>query len=174
MLVLPNSPAREERCSTNGARYPTSCSQKKLRCRGCAMMDGLHEEGKVLGTLAGLHNGAVNQELLLHNEYLAAENRILRARLPSRLRLSDPDARQWQKSARGWDARLWPTWLLSRNRIPLSRSTGGSSLRSSTARSTASTRAARESVRKSRPSLSRWHGRIPAGGTTGLPVPWRS
>src|SRR5215470_9154664 len=35
--------------------------------------------------------GAVNQELLLRNEYLAAENRILRAKLPSRLRLSDPE-----------------------------------------------------------------------------------
>jgi len=34
--------------------------------------------------------GLVNQELLLQNEYLAAENRILRAHLPSRLRLSDP------------------------------------------------------------------------------------
>ena len=33
--------------------------------------------------------GLVNQELLLRNEYLAAENRILRAHLPSRLRLSD-------------------------------------------------------------------------------------
>jgi hypothetical protein len=33
--------------------------------------------------------GLVNQELLLRNEYLAAENRILRARLPSRLRPSD-------------------------------------------------------------------------------------
>jgi putative transposase len=33
--------------------------------------------------------GLVNQELLLQNEYLAAENRILRAHLPSRLRLSD-------------------------------------------------------------------------------------
>ena len=32
--------------------------------------------------------GLVNQELLLRNEYLAAENRILRAHLPSRLRLS--------------------------------------------------------------------------------------
>ena len=37
--------------------------------------------------------GLVNQELLLQNEYLAAENRILRARLPSRLRLSDPERR---------------------------------------------------------------------------------
>ena len=35
--------------------------------------------------------GLVNQELLLLNEYLAAENRVLRAHLPSRLRLSDPE-----------------------------------------------------------------------------------
>src|SRR6202171_1042978 len=35
--------------------------------------------------------GSVNQELLLRNEYLAAENRILRAKLPLRLRLSNPE-----------------------------------------------------------------------------------
>src|SRR6478672_2778534 len=35
--------------------------------------------------------GLVNQELLLKNEYLAAENRILRAHLSDRLRLSDPE-----------------------------------------------------------------------------------
>ena len=35
--------------------------------------------------------GLVNQELLLGNEYLVAENRILRARLSSRLRLTDPE-----------------------------------------------------------------------------------
>src|ERR1022692_2923254 len=34
--------------------------------------------------------GIVNQELLLQNEYLAAENRILRTHLPARMRLSDP------------------------------------------------------------------------------------
>src|SRR5712671_5589957 len=33
--------------------------------------------------------GLVNQQLLLQNEYLAAENRILRAHLPTRLRPSD-------------------------------------------------------------------------------------
>jgi len=38
-----------------------------------------------------LVTGLVNQELLLRNEYLAAENRILRAHLPSRLRLSDAE-----------------------------------------------------------------------------------
>src|SRR5262249_22936233 len=35
--------------------------------------------------------GLVNHELLLRNEYLVAENRILRAHLPSRLRLSDAE-----------------------------------------------------------------------------------
>jgi putative transposase len=35
--------------------------------------------------------GSVNQELLLRNEYLAAENRILRAKFPTRLRLGDPE-----------------------------------------------------------------------------------
>jgi hypothetical protein len=44
-----------------------------------------------LGTPSGLCDGLVNQALLLQNEYLAAENRILRVRLPSRLRLSDPE-----------------------------------------------------------------------------------
>src|SRR5918992_2225543 len=33
--------------------------------------------------------GLVNQELLLQNEYLIAENRILRSQLPKRVRLSD-------------------------------------------------------------------------------------
>src|SRR5450759_902368 len=35
--------------------------------------------------------GLVNQKLLLQNEYLAVENRILRAHLPTRIRLSDPE-----------------------------------------------------------------------------------
>ena len=40
---------------------------------------------------ASVRTGSVNQKLLLQNEYLAAENRILRAKLPSILRLSDPE-----------------------------------------------------------------------------------
>jgi putative transposase len=35
--------------------------------------------------------GAVDQELLLRNEYLAAENRILKAQLPRRLRFSNAE-----------------------------------------------------------------------------------
>jgi hypothetical protein len=43
--------------------------------------------------------GSVNQELLLQNEYLAAENRILRSKLPAMLRLSNPSARPLPRSA---------------------------------------------------------------------------
>jgi hypothetical protein len=43
------------------------------------------EQNGLLAYLTGL----VNQELLFQNEYLAAENRILRAHLPARLYLSD-------------------------------------------------------------------------------------
>ena len=35
--------------------------------------------------------GSMDQELLLRNEYLAAQNRVLRAKLPARLRLSNPE-----------------------------------------------------------------------------------
>jgi hypothetical protein len=59
--------------------------------------------------------GLVNQELLLQNEYLAAENRILRSHLPPRLRLSDPERETLAEIGRGWGAELWP-------RLPVSRS----------------------------------------------------
>ena len=37
------------------------------------------------------YTGTVDQELLLRNEYLSAENRILRAQIKGRLLLSDPE-----------------------------------------------------------------------------------
>ena len=46
-----------------------------------------HKWARLLAYVTGL----VNQKLLLQNEYLAAENRILRAHLPARMRLSDPE-----------------------------------------------------------------------------------
>ena len=45
--------------------------------------------------------GLVNQELLLQNEYLAAENQILRAHLPVRLRLTDPEDPLWRRLVSG-------------------------------------------------------------------------
>lgn len=42
---------------------------------------------RILAYVAGL----INQELLLRNEYLSAQNRILRAHLSPRLRLTDAE-----------------------------------------------------------------------------------
>src|SRR6516162_4990877 len=49
--------------------------------------------GNQCARLLAYVTGRVNQELLLQNEYLAAENRVLRAHLPARLRLSDRERR---------------------------------------------------------------------------------
>src|SRR3954452_12232750 len=50
-------------------------------------MKAAYEVARLLAYVTGL----VNQELLLQFEYLAAENRILRAYVPARLRLSDTE-----------------------------------------------------------------------------------
>src|SRR5260370_30863748 len=50
--------------------------------------------------------GLVNQKLLLQNEYLIAENRILRAHLPARMRLSDPERSTLAEIGYGWLERL--------------------------------------------------------------------
>jgi putative transposase len=49
------------------------------------------KKGNDWARLLAYVTGLVNQQLLLQNEYLVAENRILRAHLTSRLRLSDPE-----------------------------------------------------------------------------------
>jgi hypothetical protein len=46
-----------------------------------AMMHSLHEDQR-MGALLAYVTGLVNQRLLLQNDYLAADNRILRAQLP--------------------------------------------------------------------------------------------
>jgi len=50
--------------------------------------------------------GTVDQQLLLRNEYLVAENRILKAQLQGRLRLSMPSERGSARLAIDWAARL--------------------------------------------------------------------
>ncbi len=54
-------------------------------------------------------SGSVDQELLLRNEYLVAENRILRGQITGRLQLNDGERKTlaeigkkpWEKSLRG-------------------------------------------------------------------------
>jgi hypothetical protein len=67
------------------------------------------KENKWLRLLAYV-TGWVNQELLAQNEYLAAENRILRAHLPARLRLSDPERSTLAEIGKRMGARFWSRW----------------------------------------------------------------
>ena len=66
------------------------------------MMNRLHWT-RLLAFVTGL----INQELLLRNEYLLAENRILRAHLPARLRLTDPERRRLAEIAKHGFLRDW-------------------------------------------------------------------
>src|ERR1044072_7697729 len=75
----------------------------------------------------------VNQKRLLQNEYLIAENRILRAHLPARILLSDPERSTLAESASGSRA-LRST---SPNLIPSSPGTASSLRGNSTAPATA-------------------------------------
>jgi hypothetical protein len=66
-----------------GSKYP-----KQLRMQAIWTLD-MREN--CWARLLVYVTGMINQELLFKNEYLAAENRILRAHLPARLWLSDPE-----------------------------------------------------------------------------------
>jgi putative transposase len=70
----------------NTGRLPEHPSLPGGSIMNVAVSDRFHW-ARLLAFVTGL----VNQELLLRNEYLAAENRILRAHLPSRLRLSNAE-----------------------------------------------------------------------------------
>jgi hypothetical protein len=64
-------------------------------------------KGYQVARLLAYVTGMINQELLLQVEYLAAENRILRAHAPTRLRLSHAERCTLQRSAGDWDERGW-------------------------------------------------------------------
>ena len=69
--------------------------------------------------------GLVNQKLLLQNEYLAAENRILRAHLPARMCLSDPERSTLAEIVSDSAVLLFSRSPVSPNPIPSSPGTGG-------------------------------------------------
>src|SRR3954453_1051820 len=65
------------------SKYPSMA----LRAMMAIHMKTEHNRARMLAYVTGL----VNPQLLVQNEYLAAENRILRAHLPTQLRLSNPE-----------------------------------------------------------------------------------
>jgi hypothetical protein len=69
----------------------------------------LTRECDPVARLLAFVTGLVNQELLLCDGYLAAENRVLRAHLPSRLRLSDAERSTLAEIARvAQPGHVWP------------------------------------------------------------------
>jgi hypothetical protein len=68
--------------------------------------------------------GTVDQELLARNEYLAAENRILKGQLKGQLKLSDAERATLASSVIAWAAKPSPRsqpWLgrtQGNNRVP--------------------------------------------------------
>ena len=116
--------------------------------------------------------GTVDQELLLRNEYLAAENRILRAQIKGRLLLSDAEKLRWLRSPTGSDGKPWKNWRLSRGRIRCWPGTESSSPTSSTDRSFANSGVVPELARKPSGWWCGWQRKIPGGAMAGLWAPW--
>jgi hypothetical protein len=90
------------------------------------------KKGNDWARLLAYVTGLVNQQLLLQNEYLAAENRILRAYLPSRLRLSDPERSTLAEIGKRLGRKALKDVACVASRTQSWRGTGGLSLRSST------------------------------------------
>jgi urease accessory protein UreE len=94
--------------------------------------------------------GTVDQELLLRNEYLAAENRIRRGQLKGRLRLSDAERAKLGEIGHRLGRRHWARWRMRPYWIPPWHGTEGSSLVSSMAQGHVEPRAGRGSTEKLR------------------------
>ena len=92
--------------------------------------------------------GLVNQELLLQNDYLAAENRIFCARLPSRLRLSNPERETLAEIGKRLGRKALARVACVAKPDTFSRGTGNWWHRSSMARSTVHMPGGRESARR--------------------------
>lgn len=57
--------------------------------------------------------GSVDEELQRRNEYLVAENAILRSQFHGRIRLTMPNEFGWRRSANALGASRWPRWRKS-------------------------------------------------------------
>ena len=114
--------------------------------------------------------GSVNQELLLRNEYLAAENRILRTKLPARLRLSNPERislaeigkQLGRRALREVACAAKPDTILAWYRKLIAQKFDGPNIDSILV--------ARRFPQRSKPWLSGWHERTRAGVMTGSSV----
>jgi putative transposase len=68
---------------------------------------GIHMDWK---TLLAYITGTVDQELLLRNEYLVTENRILRNQIKGRVHLSNGERTSLAEIGNSSGGRPWPKW----------------------------------------------------------------
>ena len=116
--------------------------------------------------------GTVEQELVLRNEYLAAENRILRAQVQGSCWYPTPKKPPWRRLPTGWDGKPWKDWRRPRNRIRCWPGTECSSPTSSTAQSVVKPEVVPQWRRIASGWWCGWRGEIPGGAMTGSWVPW--
>ena len=122
-------------------------------------MKNHHNWARLLAYVTGL----VNQELLLQSEYLVAENRILRAHLPPRLRLTDPERSTLGELGKRLGRRLSNRWPVSRNQTPFWAGTVGLLPRGLTVQNVGAIQDVRESVQKWKRSWPVSHGEFRLG-----------
>jgi hypothetical protein len=112
--------------------------------------------------------GAVNQELLLRNAYLAAENRILRAQIKGKLLLSDAEKATLAEIAHRLGRKaLEELAAVAKPRIRCWPGTKSSSPTSSTDRSFENPGIVPGSTRKPSGWWCGWRRKIPGGAMTG-------
>ncbi len=117
--------------------------------------------------LLALVTGLVNQELLLKNEYLLAENRILKAHLQPGFRLSRPERTALAEIGKRLGRKLLQQVASVANPDTILGWYGSWSPPSSTAPDSVGGPAGRGSPRRSSVWWFGWRERIPAGGMTG-------
>jgi len=69
-----------------------------------------HSRAMIWTRLLTYITASVDQELLLRNEYLATENRILKNQIEGRLRLTDLNGSVWPRLASALAEKGWMRW----------------------------------------------------------------
>src|SRR5215471_5451411 len=117
--------------------------------------------------------GTVNQELLLRNEYLAAENRILKAQIKGRLLLSEEEKATLAEIAHRLGRKALEEVAGAAQPDTIWAGIGSSLQKSLMGRDFASEWADHGLLRKSGDWSCAWQKRIRAGAMIGSSVPWR-
>ena len=117
-------------------------------------------------------SGTVDQELLLRNEYVAAENRILRAQIKGRLLLSDAERATLARSPTGWDAKPLKIGRRSHSQQHCWPGTENSLPRNSMDRGIGNLAGGPESTKNPSSGWCVWRRKIRAGAMTGSWGPW--